>query len=381
MAKKKKKREHGTLHAAQAIQEAFKNIDGLDPINLMKGRPVEDVLSTGMLMLDLVLGGGIQRGRIFTIIGSEGMGKSTMLQEIAVSAQHSDIPVAYYDPETGADPVFMRRQGVLFDKMMRIGKSRYASFSYTQPDSGEQVYRHIMQTLNRMPVVDSGPPTVAFFIDSFAAMTSENVDEETGDGAGITPEPRMHSHFLKPIRNQLRKKGGVIIGVNQLRTQIGSYGAPEQETGGKALRYYPDYKVRVSRRKDDKIKKDKGVDSMGVQVIPITARTTKNKSFPSWLTADVQIIPGRGVDRAYDAQSFLQAVGLMTTHGGRRRIALKGLDNKAWDLPSFRKLANRAKFREKIFKLVRTEKCYERYFDTMGYRTYDFDADYEDDDE
>ncbi len=237
-------------------------------------------------------------------------------------------------------------------------------------------YRVIMKTLNRMPIVDSGPPTVAFFIDSFASMVSEATDEETGTGAGITPEPRMHSQYLKQIKTQLRKKGGVLIGVNQLRVDISSYKGPARETGGKALRYYPDYKLNISRRKDEKMNKE-GQDSMGVRILPVRIRTVKNKSFPSWITIDLQIIPGRGVDRAYDAHTFLRAVGLMTTHGGRRKITQKGLDDKSWDLPSFRKLTNSTKFRRNIARLLYRDELYERFFEESGNRTYTYDAEYE----
>jgi len=375
---KKKKREYNLVHPSQAVAEAFASIDGLDPINLMKGQRVLDCLSTGVLSLDLIFGGGLQRGRFCTIFGGEHVGKSTLLQEIAVSAQLQGIPVVFLDPETGADPVFMQRQGLRIEHKLSVGKQKYASFYYAQPDTGEDTYRLIMRTLNRMPDVTSGPPTIAFFVDSFAALSSENVDEETGTGGGITPEPRMHSQYLKQIKVRLRKKGGVLVGTNQVRSNIGAYGAPDQETGGKALRFYPDYKLRVSRRSDKTLGKESR-DSMGVQIIPATVRTTKNKCFPSWLTVDLQIIPGHGVDKAYDTQQFLAALGFLKTAAGRRSINLKGLDNKKWDLPSFRKMSYSPRNRQKFFLMLQQPENYDRFFEISGNRTYNFDKDYGED--
>jgi len=377
-AKKKKtgksKGKEPNLHAAEAVLAGFKAIDGLDPINLMRDRAVRDCLSTGSLALDLILGGGIQRGRLMTITGAEHVGKTTLLQEIGVSAQRCNIPVVFLDPETAGDGPFLERQGMDLSKQIKVGRKQLAGFYYSQPDSGEEAYRLILQTLNSMPVVREGPPTLLFLLDSFTAMVSEHVDQETGTGAGIASEPRMHSNYVKQVKHRLRKTGAVLVGVNQLRTQIGTYGTPDAETGGKALRYYPDYKVYIKRRWIEGQKG--GRDSMGVRVLPVTIRTTKNKCFPSQQKIDLQIVVGRGVDKAIDAQEFLKAIGLLRIKSGRRRLSLKGLDKKSYDLPMFRKLAHQPGFREKLFSLLQKEALYDRFFEMSQDKTYSYDAEY-----
>ncbi|KKK51702.1 hypothetical protein LCGC14_3112320, partial [marine sediment metagenome] len=127
-AKKKKtgksKGKEPNLHAAEAVLAGFKAIDGLDPINLMRDRAVRDCLSTGSLALDLILGGGIQRGRLMTITGAEHVGKTTLLQEIGVSAQRCNIPVVFLDPETAGDGPFLERQGMDLSKQIKVGRKQ-----------------------------------------------------------------------------------------------------------------------------------------------------------------------------------------------------------------------------------------------------------------
>lgn len=372
MSKKKKEIEMAAS-VPEAIIKAFSQIKGLSPINLMKGRAVDDCLSTGSLALDLILGGGLQRGRFCTISGGEAVGKSTMIQQLAISAQQQGIPIVYLDPESGADPVYWQTQGINMDYRVLAGKKEFPGLYYDQPDTGEQAYQLILQTLNRLPVVTSGPPTILFLIDSFAAMVSEEVDEDTGKSR-ITPEPRMHSKFWRLIKPQLRKKGAVLVGVNQLRSQIASYGAPEQETGGKALRYYPDYKIMVSRRTVKSYSNN--YDSTGVKVLPVKWRTIKNKSFPSHRVCEMQLIVGRGLDNAWDTHEFLKQTGRLEISRGRRRILIPPVDKKLYDWPKFRRLSDNVKFRSQLFELLKKSSTYERYFRTSGDLTFFYDEEY-----
>ena len=265
------------LHPALAAAEAFSEMDDLDCINLMRGRRVHDIISTGSLVLDLILGGGFARGRFGTIFGPEASGKSTILQQMAVSGQQLGIPVVFYDPEAGADPVYMVTQGVNLKYEVSIKKDKKTikapGFFYTQPDTGEQVYQHMLRTMSKMQDVDSGLPTILFLVDSFEAMMSAEVDQATGEGARLGSQARMHSFFLRMITSKLRRKGAVLVGSNQMRTAIGAYGNPERESGGNALKYYAHYKIKTTR-------KQVLADKLRVMGLPVLWRTVKNKAFP-----------------------------------------------------------------------------------------------------
>jgi protein RecA len=366
------------MHPALAAAEAFKEMPDLDCINLMKGRRVHDVCSTGSLALDLIVGGGPARGRFGTIFGPEASGKSTILQQMAVSGQQAGMPVVFYDPEAGADPIYMVSQGINLKYEVSIRDNnkktvKAPGFFYTQPDTGEQVYQHMLRTMSKMQDVDSGLPTILFLVDSFEAMMSDEVDPATGEGARLGSQARMHSFYLRLITSKLRRKGAILVGSNQMRTAIGSYGNPERESGGNALKYYAHFKIKTSR-------KPVLADKLKVMGLPVQWRTVKNKSFPPFRATDMSIILGRGIDPAFDAHHFFNHLGLLKIESGRRRLILKGLQDKLYTWAEFRQLTDNPKFRARCFEMMKDNSTYERYFQHSGETTYFYDQAYTDTD-
>jgi len=373
----KKKAKPVIVHPAEAASAAFDEMTELDCINLRQGQRVKDVLSTGSLSLDLILGGGFKPGLMGTIFGPEGSGKSTLLLSILASSQLLNIPACLYDPEAGSDPVYMRTMGIDLNYQIKYkeGKKTHtrSGFFYTQPDTGEAVYRHILRVLSKLPIVDDGPPRMLFLIDSFAGMGSEEVDE-VGDGGRIADEARMHSYFLKRVVPRLRRRGALLIGTNQMRTNIGGYGAPQQEAGGKALRFWPGYKIRSSVKRVEP-------DKIGVQTVPVIWRTTKNKAFPPFRSTDMRLMLGRGLDKSYDAFYFLKHLGLLEIRAGKQKIHIDGYDNKVLSWADFRRTVEQPSFRDMCFAMLRENSTYKTYFENSNEATYFYDADYDDPDD
>jgi RecA/RadA recombinase len=83
--------------------------------------PYEDLfhsrMSTGILSLDLIAGGGIPPGRWTTIMGPESSGKSTLLYTILNAALTLKVPnILLYDYETSVEPVYLKNITKLTDK-------------------------------------------------------------------------------------------------------------------------------------------------------------------------------------------------------------------------------------------------------------------------
>lgn len=375
MAKKddKKKKTFELVHPADAISAAFAEVDDLECINMEKGKRVEHALSSGSLSADLMLGGGYKPGFMGTVFGPEGSGKSTLMLTHVLAAQQAGIPICMYDPEAGSDPVYMRSIGIDLKYKISVREDKKTvkklGFYYTQPDTGEAVYRHILQILARMPTRDhDGPPNILFVIDSFAGMASEEVDE-VGDGGRIADEARMHSYFLKRVVPRLRRRGALLLGTNQTRTAIGVYGGPQHETGGGAIRFWAGYKIRTSRKRveDDKI---------GVKTLPVIWRTTKNKAFQPFKSTDMRLMLGRGIDKAYDAFYFLKNLGLIETRGGKHKILLDG-HGKILSWKEFRYTVENPDFRRECFEMLKQGSTWRRYFEHAEDLTYTYDEDYE----
>src|SRR5262249_14939338 len=108
---------------------------------------------TGSLSLDIAIGvGGLPRGRITEIYGSEGAGETTICLHTVAEAQRAGGVAAFIDMEHALYPVFAARIGVDIDNLL-----------VSQPDMGEQALE-ITETLVRSGGVD------IIVIDSVAAL-------------------------------------------------------------------------------------------------------------------------------------------------------------------------------------------------------------------
>ncbi|MDR1740635.1 MAG: DNA recombination/repair protein RecA, partial [Synergistaceae bacterium] len=106
-------------------------------------KPTADVISSGILPLDIALGiGGFPRGRIIEIFGPEGSGKTTVALYALAEAQKAGGVAAFIDAEHALDPRLAAAVGVNIE-----------SLYLAQPDSGEQAL-YVLDTLVRSGAVD-----------------------------------------------------------------------------------------------------------------------------------------------------------------------------------------------------------------------------------
>ena len=75
-----------------------------------------ETVSTGSLGLDIALGiGGLPRGGVVEIYGTESSGKTTMALHVIAEAQKAGGTCAFVDAEHALDPIYARKLGVDVD--------------------------------------------------------------------------------------------------------------------------------------------------------------------------------------------------------------------------------------------------------------------------
>lgn len=225
--------------------------------------------STGLLTLDLILGGGLTSGSWNTFYGGEQSSKSTLsMTQLAVAAVHREIPVLmYFDFEGSYDAQYMlslarvhgfkgditdlfgiqdddgnyvkkpiirkysasvaekffnmvyKLEKNLPDKMYKKGvwwhvyegtkenKAKYGSLANT---------KYLKKTGNLWIEAPNDQPQALIVVDSYPAMLPANMDDDDGK-AGIGAQARMFSEQLKRIKGRMMSKGVTIMGINQLR--------------------------------------------------------------------------------------------------------------------------------------------------------------------
>ncbi|MES2613882.1 MAG: recombinase RecA [Bdellovibrionota bacterium] len=269
----------------------------------MKVQHEVQTIPTGSLGLDIALGiGGLPKGRVVEIYGSESSGKTTLTLHAIAECQKRGGIAAFIDAEHALDVNYARKIGVNTNDLL-----------VSQPDNGEQALE-IVDMLVRSGAVD------IIVVDSVAALTPKaEIEGEMGD-SHMGLQARLMSQALRKLTGSISKTNCCVVFINQVRMKIGIvFGNPETTTGGQALKFYASQRIEV--RKSAAIKVGDAVVGNRTK-----AKVVKNKLAAPFREAEFDIMFGIGVSKEGEIldlastpeMDIVQKSGTWYTYGNER---------------------------------------------------------------
>lgn len=254
--------------------------------------PEIEVVPTGSLALDAALGiGGLPKGRVVEIYGSEASGKTTLALHAVANCQRQGGTAAFIDAEHALDPAYAANLGVVMDDLL-----------LSQPDHGEQAME-ITDTLVGSGAID------LIVVDSVAALTPRAELEGGMGDSHMGLHARLMSQALRKLAGNIKRSNTLVIFINQLRMKIGVvFGNPETTTGGNALKFYASVRLDVRRIGATK----KGEEVLGHET---RVKVVKNKLAPPFKKAEFEIRYGEGISRVSELLNLGVEHGLVEKSG------------------------------------------------------------------
>jgi len=284
-------------------------------------------LETGILGIDLPLGGGWSMGRASMVVGEKSSGKSTqsLLAIAALHRQNPDSVAAYIDTEGTYDPAWALKLGCDTSRIVVV-----------EPESGEhavdladglvrveQIHLLVVDSIAMLiPIKEVEAPTSQEFMGLQARLIGKFVRKTTQ--ALLFERKREHYVHLMFL-NQFRMKVGLI------------FGDPRTLPGGKAVEFFTSQQIEA-KNKEIMFKDDSGDEV--VKYNEHSIKITKNKTGGPFKESVYRLIrtphenmPEAWVNQAGAIHAFGTKIGLVD--GAKGSFSIDGISGKFKGEPAF----------------------------------------------
>lgn len=292
--------------AEKRWMEKFGKEFGADTLEMGVEVTPYEVVSTGSLTLDYALSvGGLVEGRLAEYWGPDGIGKSTLALLAVAEAQrkHPKKRGAWIDMEHKLDRPWAMAHGVDMDR-----------FTVYTPDNAEDVADAMKE------IIRSGFHSIVV-LDSIGGMIPEKEKEKDAGDAVVGTAAKIITRMVKIAATEAEKTGIIPIFINQIRANIGSYGADTTTGGGWALKYSTTMKFKFRRTGTNPYTVTMGGEKRTVgHEIAITVE--RNGVAPAYRTAIINLFHVAtptygpiGVDKVDEAVTLGLKLGLIQQDG------------------------------------------------------------------
>ena len=269
-------------------------VDKFGDTVLVESQDTVDVISTGSISLDVSIGvGGIPRGKVTELFGSESSGKTTLAMSIVKNALKSGLKSLYIDAENMLD------YGLLKDMVGQDFNSE--QLVILNPETAEDAFNMIEMGI-------ASGDFALIILDSVGALSPKKEKDDDFEDANVALLARMMTKFLHRNISAIASKNIAMLMLNQVRSKIGAYMASFETPGGHALKHFTSLRISLSRGQEMKVANE----TVGIMTKFVIK---KNKLSAPFRSFTIPIVFGKGIDEYSDAVDFCSTLGVIKKKG------------------------------------------------------------------
>lgn len=267
------------------------------------------LVSSGSVLLDLVLGGGWKCGRISNVVGDRSSGKTLLaieaLANFSIAAPEGKR--RYLEAESAFDEEYAKQLGFPNDVERNEKEVRTV----------EDFDKDLTEFCGRC---DPSLPNI-YVVDSLDALSDEaEMEREIDKGSYGAAKAKKLSELFRRRVGVIEDANVHLMVISQIRDKIGvTFGETKTRSGGRALDFYASQILWLAEIQ--KVKRTKGGIERAVGIIT-RAKTKKNKVGLPFRECDLTILFGYGVDDQRSMLDWLKkAKALKSPEGLDKEIA------------------------------------------------------------
>jgi RecA/RadA recombinase len=313
MAKKVEKVSEKKGFSFSKVGDLLNNISKNVPIVIESEIKERKFIDTGVYLLNAalsarMLNGGIEYGKIFTVAGDSGTGKTFVALSVAKNAQRSGLGVIYIDTEYSINMEDLPKYGIDNDpekfKLIRGNKVEDINILLTQ----------LLDSLKEEKIKNGNIDPFLIVLDSVGQMSSNKEKEDLISGNIKVDMTRAKSlaALFRSINTDLGFLNIPMIVCNHVYLEQGNMYPQQILKGGKALVYSSSVIGMMSKAKL-KVGEEDEMD-LGASGIVVTFKTAKNRmAKPKQIKFEISFISGMnrftGLD-AFCRPEFYNQIGI-----------------------------------------------------------------------
>ena len=263
-------------------------------------------LETPAFDMNRILSGNLYKGipnRTFSLfIGPETSGKSSFMALCLAEAQKHGYKLVVIDTEGGWDEDFVGRWGIDADNIIHV---------YTP------WIDQICMVLGN--IIDSDEEKIIIALDSIGGIERRKLLNDSLDGDVKADQGTLQKEIkrmLKMLLNICKSKKSIALAAGHYYGNPSGYGEADQVGGGKFVKLAPDIIVSLKKQKLFENPNGKSVKARG-KVIGniIKAITLKNRYYPTFQEATLEIDFNKGINKHAGLMELLISAGLVKVGG------------------------------------------------------------------